>query len=49
MSNFLGDWETEHIIVNMIPKVINSKKGLFTMKDTPLLCAVLSDIRASDC
>jgi 4-hydroxy-tetrahydrodipicolinate reductase len=46
MSNFLGDWETAHIIVNMIPKVINSKKGLLTMKDMPLPCAVLSNIRA---
>jgi len=49
MSNVLGDWETAHIIVNMIPKVINAKQGLLTMKDMPLPCAVLSDIRILNC
>jgi len=45
MSEFLGDWETAHIVVNMIPKVINAKPGLLTMKDLPLPSAVLDDVR----
>ena len=49
MSNLLGDWKTAHIIVNMIPKVINSKQGLLTLKDMSLPCAVLSDIKTLKC
>lgn len=45
MSEFLGDWETAHIVVNMIPKVIKASPGLLTMKDLPLPCAVLDDVR----
>ena len=45
MSKFLGDWETAHIVVNMIPKVINAKPGLMTMKNLPPPCALLGDIR----
>jgi 4-hydroxy-tetrahydrodipicolinate reductase len=40
MNEFIGDWETAHIAVNMIPKVINAKPGLVTMKDIPLPCAI---------
>jgi len=40
-----GDLGTAAIIVNSIPKVINAKPGLKTMKDLPLLSAVLGDIR----
>jgi 4-hydroxy-tetrahydrodipicolinate reductase len=45
MSKFLGDWETAHMVVNMIPKVINAKPGLMTMKDLPPPCALLGDMR----
>lgn len=45
MGQFLGDWETAHMIVNMIPKVINAKPGLMTMKDLPPPCALLGDMR----
>jgi 4-hydroxy-tetrahydrodipicolinate reductase len=45
MSEFLGDWETAHIVVNMIPKVINAKPGFITMKDVVLPCAILGDVR----
>jgi len=45
MSGFLGDWETAHIVVNMIPKVINAKPGLITIKDLPPPCALLGDMR----
>jgi len=45
MSEFLGDWETAHVVVNMIPKVINAKPGLMTMKDLPAPCALLGDVR----
>lgn len=45
MSEFLGDWETAHVVVNMIPKVMNARPGLLTMKDLPPPCAVLSDVR----
>ena len=45
MSEFLGDWETAHIVVNMIPKVMNARPGLFTMKDLPPPCAILDDVR----
>lgn len=45
MSEMLGDWETAHITVNMIPRVINSPPGLLTMKDMPLPTAVLGDMR----
>ncbi len=40
-----GDLATAAIIVNMIPKVVNSEPGLKTMKDLPLPSAVLGDIR----
>lgn len=45
MSEFLGDWETAHIAVNMIPKVLNAKPGLLTMKDIVLPSAFLNDVR----
>ncbi|MBS7614278.1 dihydrodipicolinate reductase [Candidatus Bathyarchaeota archaeon] len=40
-----GDLATAAIVVNMIPKVVNSEPGLKTMKDLPLPSAVLGDIR----
>lgn len=45
MGQFLGDWETAHMVVNMMPKVINAKPGLMTMKDLPPPCALLGDMR----
>jgi len=45
ISELLGDWETAHVVVNMIPKVINARPGLLTMKDLPPPCAVLDDMR----
>ncbi len=45
MSEMLGDWETAHIAVNMIPRVITAQPGLLTMKDMPLPTAVLGDMR----
>jgi 4-hydroxy-tetrahydrodipicolinate reductase len=33
------------MVVNMIPKVINAKPGLITMKDVVLPCAILGDVR----
>ena len=40
-----GDTGTIAMIVNAIPKVINADPGLVTMKDLPLLSAVLKDVR----
>ncbi len=40
-----GDIGTAAIIVNSIPKVLNTKPGLVTMKDLPVPSAVLEDIR----
>ena len=45
MSEFLGDWDTAHVVVNMIPRVINAPPGLLTMKDMPLPGAVMEDMR----
>jgi len=45
LSEVLGDWETAHVVVNMIPKVINARPGLLTMKDLPPPCALLDDAR----
>jgi 4-hydroxy-tetrahydrodipicolinate reductase len=45
MSEIVGDWETAHIVVNLIPKVIDAPPGLLTMKDLPLPCALLEDMR----
>ncbi len=45
MSEMLGDWETAHIVVNMIPRVITAQPGLLTMKDMPLPTAILGDMR----
>lgn len=45
MSEIAGDWETAHVAVNMIPKVINAKPGLLTMKDLPPPSAILDDVR----
>ncbi len=45
MSEIEGDWETAHVVVNMIPKVINAKPGLLTMKDLQPPCALLDDLR----
>lgn len=45
MSKILGDWETANIVVNMIPKVINAKPGLMTMKDLPPPYALLGNIQ----
>ncbi|MEM0048967.1 MAG: hypothetical protein QW424_01920 [Candidatus Bathyarchaeia archaeon] len=40
-----GDISTAAIIVNLIPRVINSPPGLKTMRDMQLLSAVLGDMR----
>jgi 4-hydroxy-tetrahydrodipicolinate reductase len=40
-----GDLGTVAVIINMIPKLLNAKPGLFTMKDLPLPSAVTEDIR----
>jgi 4-hydroxy-tetrahydrodipicolinate reductase len=40
-----GDLGTVAVIINMIPKVLNAKPGLFTMKDLPLPSAVTEDLR----
>lgn len=40
-----GDLGTVAVIVNMIPKVLNAKVGLVTMKDLPLPSAVTEDLR----
>lgn len=40
-----GDLGTVAVIVNMIPKVLNAKPGLVTMKDLPLPSAVTEDVR----
>lgn len=45
VGEILGDWETAHVMVNMIPRVINAEPGLLTMKDMPLISAVLDDMR----
>jgi 4-hydroxy-tetrahydrodipicolinate reductase len=40
-----GDLGTVAMIINMIPKVLNSGPGLLTMKDLPLPSAVSEDLR----
>jgi len=40
-----GDLGTVAVIINMIPKVLNAKPGLVTMKDLPLPSAVTEDLR----
>ncbi|UCH32674.1 MAG: hypothetical protein JSV05_04675 [Candidatus Bathyarchaeota archaeon] len=45
VGEILGDWETAHVMINMIPKVITARPGLLTMKDLPLISAVLGDMR----
>ncbi len=40
-----GDLGTVAMVVNMIPKVINARPGLLTMRDMPLPSAVLEDMR----
>ncbi|MCX8191513.1 MAG: Gfo/Idh/MocA family oxidoreductase [Nitrososphaerales archaeon] len=45
MGEVAGDWETAHVAVNMIPRVINAKPGLLTMKDLPPPSAILDDVR----
>ncbi len=40
-----GDIGTVAMIINMIPKVLNAKPGLMTMKDLPLPSATPEDIR----
>lgn len=44
-SEVLGDWETAHVVINMIPRVLNARPGLLTMKDLPLPSAMLGDAR----
>jgi len=44
-----GDMGTVAVIVNMIPKVLNAKPGLVTMKDLPLPSAATEDIRTYLC
>ncbi len=44
-SSIVGDWETAHIVINMIPNVINAEPGLLTMKDVALPHALLEDLR----
>jgi 4-hydroxy-tetrahydrodipicolinate reductase len=41
-----GDIATAAIIVNMIPKVLNAKPGLKTMKDMQVPSAIIGDARA---
>jgi 4-hydroxy-tetrahydrodipicolinate reductase len=36
-----GDWGTVGMLINMIPRVLDSKPGLYTMKDIPLPSAAL--------
>ena len=38
-------WTTSTMLVNMIPKVINARPGLVTMKDLQLPSAVMGDMR----
>ena len=45
MSQIIGDWETAHVVVNMIPRVLNARPGLLTMLDMSLPSAVLTDMR----
>lgn len=45
VGEVLGDWETAHVTVNMIPKVINARPGLLSMTDLPMVSAVLGDMR----
>ena len=45
-SSIIGDWETAHVVVNMIPNVINAEPGLLTMKDIAPPHAILEDMRA---
>jgi len=45
MTGVHGDFGTVDVIVNMIPKVLNAKPGLLTMKDLPLPSAVIEDVR----
>jgi len=40
-----GDIGTVALIVNIIPKVLNAKPGLVTMKDLPLPSAITEDVR----
>ena len=40
-----GDIGTVAVVVNMIPKVLNAKAGLVTMKDLPLPSAITEDVR----
>jgi 4-hydroxy-tetrahydrodipicolinate reductase len=40
-----GDLGTVAMVVNMIPKVLNARPGLFTMKDLPLPSAATEDLR----
>ena len=40
-----GDLGTVAMVVNMIPKVLNARPGLFTMKDLPVPSAVTEDLR----
>jgi len=40
-----GDLGTVAVVINMIPKVLNSEPGLFTMKDMPLPSTVGEDVR----
>jgi 4-hydroxy-tetrahydrodipicolinate reductase len=40
-----GDLGTVAVIVNMIPKVLNAKPGLVTMKDLPLPSSATEDLR----
>jgi len=41
-----GDMATAAIIVNMIPRVLNVKPGLKTMKDMQIPSAIMGDVRA---
>jgi len=45
MSQVEGDWETAHMVVNMIPHVLNAPPGLLTMKDLPIPHALPEDVR----
>ncbi|MEM4704237.1 MAG: hypothetical protein QXJ02_04135 [Candidatus Bathyarchaeia archaeon] len=40
-----GDIGTIAMVYNMIPKVLNAPSGLVTMKDLPIPCAVVNDVR----
>ena len=45
LDSSYGDIGTVAVVVNMIPKVLNAKAGLVTMKDLSLPSAITEDVR----